>query len=102
MRKYIIAQKMDGTGSIHDLASDQYDRVIKFRAGCYYAVVLASYYGGRGYTTHKTLAAAMRASGKLKDYSRVIINDMGQTCAVGRCGYMHTLVAKTKLLAGRE
>jgi len=53
--KYTIPQKMSGTGSIHDLASEHWDRVIAGRGK--YAVVLASFYGGKGYTTHETAAA---------------------------------------------
>lgn len=52
---------MINTGSIHDIA-DTSDRVIKFADGCKYAVVLASYYGGKGYTTHKTADAAIAKS----------------------------------------
>ena len=54
MTTHIIPQKMSNTGSIHDIASDNFDRDIKFPAGAKYAVVLASYYGGKGYTMHKT------------------------------------------------
>lgn len=44
MTKVIIPQKMSGTGTIHDLASDLYDREIRFRKNTPYAVVLPSYY----------------------------------------------------------
>lgn len=92
MHKYLIPKKMSNTGSIHDLASDQYDRVIKFPRGCYYAVVLASYYGGKGYTTHKTFEAAIKASKKVKDYSHCIINEIGETYFVGRRGYRDFII----------
>ena len=72
-----IHQKMSGTGSIHDLASDKYDRDIVFAPGCKYAVILAACYGGKGYTTHKTEAAAIKASNRLKDYSREVIDISG-------------------------
>jgi hypothetical protein len=68
---------MSGTGSIHDIASDMQDREIKFGKGCKYAVVLSSYYGGKGYTTHQTAEAAARASRKNKDYSHAIIDTDG-------------------------
>jgi len=34
MKTYIIKKKMSGTGTIHDLASDLFDREIRFPAGC--------------------------------------------------------------------
>lgn len=74
---YTIEQKMSGTGSIHDLASDMFDRDIVFPAGCKFAVVIAAYYGGRGYTTHKTEQAAIKAARKVKDYSHRIIDTDG-------------------------
>lgn len=74
---YTIAQKMSNTGSIHDIASDLFDREIVFAPGCLYAVVLASYYGGKGYSTHKTEAAAIAASDKQKDYSHLIADYNG-------------------------
>jgi hypothetical protein len=59
------------------MTSDIYDRDIIFAHGCKYAVVLASYYGGKGYTTHKTAAAAAAASHKQHTYSHTIIDDQG-------------------------
>ena len=77
MTTYVIEQKMSNTGSIHDIASDCYDREIVFAPGCKYAVVLASYYGGKGYTTHRTQGAAIQASRRVKDYSHAIIDAEG-------------------------
>lgn len=74
---YIIPQKQSNSGSIHDIASDCYDRDIKFAPGAKYAVVLASYYGGKGYTTHKTEEATIRASLRRDDYSHAIIDADG-------------------------
>lgn len=74
---YTIEKKMSGTGSIHDIASDLFDRDIVFGPGCQYAVVLASYYGGKGYSTHKTEAATISASNKQQDYSHAIIDTTG-------------------------
>ncbi len=68
---------MSGTGSIHDLASQHYDRELKFPAGTEYAVITASYYGGKGYTTHKTAQAAIIASRRMSDYSHAIIDSDG-------------------------
>jgi hypothetical protein len=89
MKIYTIKQKMSGTGTIHDIASEHYDREIKFREGTIYAVVLASYYGG--YTTHKTAEKAAKVSDRLarEGYSHVVLDAEG-------CGYTSngwTLVA---------
>lgn len=73
MKKVIIPQKMSNTGSIHDIASQHFDREIKFPKGAQYAVVLASYYGGKGYTTHATESATIQADKRQKEYSRQII-----------------------------
>ena len=72
-----IPQKLSNSGSIHDIASDQFDRCIVFGKGCKYAVILASYYGGKGYTTHKTEAAAVRAYRATKGYSRCVLDAQG-------------------------
>ena len=77
MATYTINQKMSGTGTIHDIASENFDRDIVFAPGCKYAVVLAAYYGGKGYTTHKTEAAATAKSVAVKDYSHEIIDTDG-------------------------
>lgn len=68
---------MSGTGSIHDIASNLFDRDIVFAPGCKFAVVLASYYGGKGYTTHKTAGAAIAASQRNREYSHRIIDTSG-------------------------
>jgi hypothetical protein len=73
MKKVIIPQKMSNTGSIHDIASQHFDREIKFPKGAQYAVVLASYYGGKGYTTHASERATIQADKRQKEYSRQII-----------------------------
>jgi len=75
--RYTIPQKMSGTGSIHDIASENFDRVIAGRGK--YAVVLASYYGGKGYTTHGTPEAAARQAGKIsrEGFSYKIIDEDG-------------------------
>ena len=76
--KFIIKQKMSRTGSIHDIASDMFDREIVFAPDCKFAVVLASYYGGRGYTTHRTESAAVKASLRDIAYSHKIIDAYGR------------------------
>lgn len=72
-----IPQKMSGTGSVHDVASDLFDREIVFAPGCIYAVILAAYYGGKGYSTHRTPLATIAASRKVKDYSHIIVDIQG-------------------------
>lgn len=88
---YTIPQKMSNSGSIHDIASDMYDRDIVFGTNCQYAVVLASYYGGKGYTTHKTEAAACKAARAVSDYSYTIIDTQGNEYSAY---YDNTLVAR--------
>lgn len=83
MTTHTIKQKMSGTGSIHDIESDQYDREIRFPAGAIYAVVLASYYGGRGYSTHRTEEAAIRAADRQADYTLCIIDATGSGYIIG-------------------
>lgn len=58
MKNIIIESKQSNTGSIHDLASDTMDRVIKIPASAGYIIILAAYYGGKGYSTHSTAEAA--------------------------------------------
>lgn len=74
MKILSIPQKTSGTGNIHDLASDQYDRDIKFPKNSKFAVIKSSYYGGKGYTTHKTFNAALNASNSNRDYSCQILD----------------------------
>ena len=84
MKTYTITQKMSGTGSIHDVASDQFDRDIKFGKDATYAVVRAAYYGGKGYTTHKTAESAIAQSRKESkaNYSHTIIDVDGNEYSI--------------------
>ena len=77
MKTVTINAKMSNSGTIHDLASDQFDRVIKFREPTRYAVVDAAYYGGRGYTTHATEAAAAAESRRRIYYAHKVIDCEG-------------------------
>ena len=77
METLIIEQKSSNSGSIHDIASDCFDREIKFPKGAKFAVVMASYYGGKGYTTHKTAGAAIDKNHALSEYSKQIIDASG-------------------------
>lgn len=74
--KIIIKQKMSGTGTIHDLESQHYDRVIKMGNTYKYAVVLPAYYGHPA-TRHRTLGAARGKQDTLvrQGYSNVTILD---------------------------
>jgi len=89
MTTYTIPQKMSGTGSIHDIASEHFDRDIVFAPGCNYAVVLASYYGGKGYTTHRTAEAAAKAARRLSDWSYRIIDQTGRGYLLYGDGLVH-------------
>lgn len=80
---FTIPQKMSNSGTIHDIASDMFDRDIVFAPGCKFAVVLASYYGGKGYTTHKTDEAAIAASRRNDEYSHHIIDAEGNKYVAG-------------------
>jgi hypothetical protein len=71
-KSYTIKQKQSNSGTIHDLASDQYDRVIKFNNGAMYALVLPSYFGDR-YTTAKSEKAIIT---KAKKESNGVIIDV--------------------------
>jgi hypothetical protein len=85
---YIIPQK-ETPGSIHDISSQHFDRRIIFGHGCKYAVVLASYYGGKGYTTHRTEYAAVCASKKNEEYSHAIIDRDGKFYRIESAYYRH-------------
>lgn len=76
MKTYTIPARISGTGSIHSIASEFYDREIKLRKDCKYAVVLASYYGDT-YKTFKSEKACARYARKMKDYSYQIIDAEG-------------------------
>jgi hypothetical protein len=73
MQTLTINAKQSNSGSIHDIAAT-HDRIIKFPTAAKFAVICASYYGGKGYTTHKTAAAAIRASQLLGEYSHKIVD----------------------------
>ena len=75
MKRLIIKKKESNSGSIHDIRSTHYDRVIKFKANELYAVVLASYYGGNIYTTHRSETAAVMVSGRLESSHKIIDAD---------------------------
>ena len=74
---YTIEQKMSGTGSMLDLASNVTDRDIRFKQGTLFATVLPAHYGWAAYTTHKTLAAANAKAEKLGlgGYSGITVID---------------------------
>ena len=74
---FIIKQKQSGTGTVHDLASQYFDRKIIFSDGCEFAVVKAAYYGGKGYSTHKTKESAIEASRRISGYYHCIIDNKG-------------------------
>ena len=77
MRTLTITSKMSNSGSIHDMASDMCDRDIEFRGSAKFAVVLSAYYGGKGYTTHKTERAAAATARANHEYSLMILDCNG-------------------------
>ncbi len=92
-----IPQKMSNSGSVYDIASDQFDREITGPGK--YAVVLSSYYSGRGYTTHRTEATAAKKSIQLSrgDWSHTIIDNSGTVYAVHPGYFENTLEVVGKL-----
>jgi hypothetical protein len=90
---YTIPAKMSNSGSIHDIA-DTIDRDITFQSGCKYAVILSSYYGGKGYTTHKSAESAIKKSKELTrgDYSHKIIDTEGNSYGIEPNYYQDELV----------
>jgi len=74
MKTYTIQAKESGIGTIHDIQGC-YDREIRFRSGCKYAVVLAAYYGGKGYTTHMTENETIQQSAKCNCSHEIIDSD---------------------------
>ncbi len=88
---YTIPAKSSNSGSIHDIAAEC-DRVIRFGKDCKFAVVLASYYGGKGYTTHKTEGAAIAASKKAGNYSHQIIDAEGNEYVIKSDYWNNSLV----------
>jgi len=76
MKVYTIKKKMSGTGTIYDIASDQFDLPIKFRKGTKFAVVLSASYGDYRYSTHKTAEAAAKMSDRQAraGYSHAVID----------------------------
>lgn len=74
MKTYTI-EKVPYKTSIHSLASEHYDRVIKFKGNTQYAIVEADYYGGKGYVTFVTQDACVKYARKLsKNLSYEIID----------------------------
>lgn len=59
-----ITQKMSGTGSIHDLASEHFDIEIGMGQAYQFVVILPSYFRAP-LTHHRTAKAALRALDKL-------------------------------------
>lgn len=77
MTIYTIEQKMSGTGTIHDIESDLYDRHLRFRKGVRFAIVFAAYYNRDSiYCTTAAKAAAL--SHRYNDYSHAIMDQTGR------------------------
>ena len=69
-----IPQKQSNTGTIYDLASDQFDREINFGKSFAFAVVLPAYYNVK-ITRHRTLEAAIKKVHSFDGYMAVTILD---------------------------
>jgi hypothetical protein len=76
----IITRKMSGTGSAHDLASDQYDRCVLLHKRTQYVVVLPAYFNATP-TRHNTFGGALGAVKKLvrQGYAPTVIDRNGNT-----------------------
>lgn len=98
MTTITIDQKMSNTGSIYDIASDCYDRVINMGKDFEFAVVLPSYYGDVS-SRHKSSGAAISQYEKLtrEGYQGVtILNRAGDEMIIhhhGNSDGSHRLVA---------
>lgn len=78
MTTVTIEQKMSGTGTIHDLANQHFDREIVFGEGDKYAIVLAAYYGdGNMYYTASSKEEALRIHEEKREWSHGIIDRNG-------------------------
>lgn len=79
----IIPQKMSGTGTIHDIANQHFDREINFGDDGKYAIVLASYYGnGDNYYIARTKEEAIELHERHKEFSHQIIDRDGDPISV--------------------
>ena len=94
MKTYTIPQ--DDNTSIHSIASTLFDRDIEFYKGCDYAVVKASFYSGKGYSTHKTIETTVKQSLLLtkNNYSHKIIDSNGKQYDVVIRNGQYTLTQK--------
>lgn len=77
MKTVIIKQKMSNTGTIHDVESDQSERKINFPRNQIFALVLSSYYGGRGYRTTSSQEGLKQLCSRYKEYSYQIVDCNG-------------------------
>lgn len=83
MTTVTIEQKMSGTGTIHDLASQHFDRHIEFGDDDKYAIVLAAYYGnGDNYYLAKSKEEAIALHERHAEFSHAIIDRDGDPVSV--------------------
>lgn len=79
----VIEQKMSGTGTIHDLASEHFDRQIEFGKDGQYAIVLAAYYGnGNNYYIAKSKQEAIDLHERHNEFSHAIIDRDGEPISI--------------------
>ena len=79
MKMVVISQKGTGTGTIHDIQSEHYDRIVFFEDDHAYAIVLADHYNDDDDRTYKTAQDVIDASSELSSYSHMILDDRGNT-----------------------
>jgi len=72
-----IEAKMSGTGTIHDIASEHFDRDIVFGENDEYAIVLAAYYGNNIYYTATDGYEAVEIIEREKEFSMMVIDRDG-------------------------
>ena len=92
----VLTIPLDVNGNIHSIANTLFDRDIEFTKGCDYAVVKASFYSGKGYSTHKTIKATVKQSLLLtkNNYSHKIIDSNGKQYDVVIRNGQYTLTQK--------
>jgi hypothetical protein len=78
-----IPQIPSGTGTPWDIASESADCEIKFKSGDDFAIVFPPHYNGRGYTSVRSVPAAIRYHHIMNDdNTHAIMDRQGRTYGV--------------------
>ena len=80
-------------GTLTKLNYPHETREIVFSRGCQLAVVLASFYGGKGYTTHRSVKAVIKKVHSIKGYAHEVVDKAGNTYEV----HLHELLLNGNL-----